>query len=145
MSRNSTVTAIPGVEFTTRFNRIESKLDAVSSLLVQVLSALNTVTIKELIMQADIQALTGAVQRNTDVENSAVRLLQALTAQIAAALASATTPEDIAQVQALVASLGASSDALAAAIVANTPAAPSAPVEPAPAADPIPVEPNPAS
>jgi len=96
-------------------------------------------------MQADIQALTGAVQRNTDVENSAVRLLQALTAQIAAALASATTPEDIAQVQALVASLGASSDALAAAIVANTPAAPSAPVEPAPAADPIPVEPNPAS
>lgn len=153
-----TVTAIPGAEFITRFNRLEAKIDAASSLLVQVLSNLNLLNAKESAMQAEIEALAAEVARNTSLESAAATALAGLAAKIDAALANATTPADIAKVRELTAQLGNSADVLAAAIVANTRADPAIPVEPAPApvepapapvepapADPIPVESAPAS
>ena len=70
-------------------------------------------------MSAELDALKAAVARDTDVENSAITLLQGLKAALDAAIAA----NDPAALAALSASLGANSDALAAAVVANTPAA----------------------
>ena len=70
-------------------------------------------------MSAELDALKAAVARDTDVENSAITLLQGLKAALDAAIAA----NDPAALTALSASLGANSDALAAAVVANTPAA----------------------
>ena len=70
-------------------------------------------------MSAELDALKAAVARDTDVENSAITLLQDLKAALDAAIAA----NDPAALAALSASLGANSDALAAAVVANTPAA----------------------
>lgn len=69
---------------------------------------------------ADLSALTAQVKANTDLEASAVQLIQGLAAQLAAA---ATDP---AAVAALATQLKTSADSLAAAITANTPAAPPA-------------------
>lgn len=66
---------------------------------------------------ANLDALTAQVKANTDVEASAVVLIQGIAAQLAAA---ATDPVAVA---ALAAQLKGSADALSAAIVANTPAA----------------------
>ena len=67
-------------------------------------------------MSAEMDALAAQVTANTDAEASAVQLIQA----IAAKLAANPTP---AQVTALASQLKASADALGAAVVANTPAA----------------------
>jgi hypothetical protein len=69
-------------------------------------------------IMADLTALTAAVQRETDVEQSAVVLLQQLKSQLDAA---GTDPVAL---KALSDQLGSNADALAAAVVANTPAAP---------------------
>ena len=65
-----------------------------------------------------IAALTSQVAQNTQVEASAVTLIQGLAAQITA---NATDP---AAIQALAAQLNTSAAALASAITANTPATP---------------------
>jgi hypothetical protein len=65
-----------------------------------------------------IDDLAAVVARNTDVEKSAVQLLQGLVNQLEAART------DPAKVTALTEQLRTSVDALAAAVVANTPAAP---------------------
>ena len=63
---------------------------------------------------ADLTALTAQVQANSDVEASAVLLIQGLADQIAAA------GTDPAALQALQDQLKASADSLAAAVAANT-------------------------
>jgi methyl-accepting chemotaxis protein len=67
-------------------------------------------------MSAELDKLTTDVQHTTDVEESAVTLLQGLSAQIA------ELKNDPAKLQALSDSLNSEADKLAAAVVANTPA-----------------------
>ncbi len=78
----------------------------------------NQVKLKELLMgtKEEMTALTAQVQQNTDVENSAIVLIQGIAAQLA------SIANDPAAIRALAGQLKTSSDALAAAIVANTPA-----------------------
>ena len=70
----------------------------------------------------ELDALTASVTRTTDVEASAVQLLQGLKTALDAAIA-ANTAGDPTKLAALSASLGTGADSLAAAIIANTPAA----------------------
>lgn len=65
----------------------------------------------------DLQA---AVQKDTDVENSAITLLQGLKTQLDAAISS----NDPAQLVALSNQIGQNTDALASAVAANTPVPP---------------------
>lgn len=69
------------------------------------------------IMSVSFDALTAQVAENTDVEQSAIVLLQAISEQLRNAAG------DPAEVNALAARLKSSADSLAAAIVANTPPA----------------------
>jgi hypothetical protein len=78
-------------------------------------------------MQEAMAALTAEVTRNTSVDQSAVVLLNGLADQIAELLAA----QDVAGLEALVATLRADTDGLAAAVTANTPVVPPPPVEPA--------------
>lgn len=89
---------------------INAKLD-------QVLKALGDVKKQEVILSAELDALTAQVKANTDVEASAVILIQGLAAKITAA---ATDPVAL---KALASSLNAEAVTLAAAVAANTPAA----------------------
>jgi peptidoglycan hydrolase CwlO-like protein len=73
-------------------------------------------------LMADFTALHDEVEANGDAVDSAVTLLNSLSAQLVDAA------DDPAEVQAIAAALAEQSDALAAAVTANTPAAP----EPAP-------------
>lgn len=86
--------------------------------LVEVLHLLRSIQIQESKMATDLTALTAAVARVTDVEQSAITLLQGLKAQLDAA---GTDPVAL---KALSDKLGTDSDSLAAAVLANTPAAP---------------------
>lgn len=104
--------------------RIEAKVDQLIGLAHQVVDLLNHTG--ETIM-ADLTNLTAQVTANTNLEASAVQLIQGLAKQIAA------SSGDQAAVDALAAQLQSSATALAAAITANTPAAPAAPASPAPA------------
>ena len=69
-------------------------------------------------MSVQLDALTAQVAKNTDVVNSAIKLIGNIKAQLDAA---GTDPVKLA---ALSATLGTDDDALAAAVVANTPAEP---------------------
>ena len=68
-------------------------------------------------MSAELDTLTQKVEETTTVEQSAIELLNGLSAQIA------SLKNDPVKLQALSDSLGAKSSELAAAIQANTPAA----------------------
>jgi len=68
-------------------------------------------------MATDLGPLTAEVTRNTEVDGSAIALLNGLSAKIA------ELKNDPVALQALADQLKASSDSLAAAVVANTPAA----------------------
>lgn len=70
---------------------------------------------KEIIIMANLDALTAQVKANTEIEASAIVLLQGLAAKLAEI---ATDPVAVA---ALAEELKVSADALAAAVVANTP------------------------
>ncbi len=69
-------------------------------------------------MGADLTALQAQVQTNTEVEASAVTLIQGIAQQLADA------KTDPAAVQAIADQLNTSATALAAAVAANTPASP---------------------
>jgi ABC-type transporter Mla subunit MlaD len=97
--------------------RLEHKLDMVLTQQGQILAALASQREEMIKMSKELDDLTSQVQKNTDVEASAVTLIQGLAAQIAA------QANDPAAIKALTAKLSGSADALAAAIVANTPAA----------------------
>ena len=87
------------------------KLDAILLKLVAIQG-------KEETMSAELDALTVQVTANTNVENSAILLIQGIAAQLVA------IKDDPAKITALSTSLKTSADALAAAITANTPATP---------------------
>jgi hypothetical protein len=89
------------------------KLDAI-------LQKLEVIQGKEEAMSAELDALTIQVKANTDVEASAVLLIQGIATQLAA------IKDDPAKIAALSVSLKSSADSLAAAITANTPATPPA-------------------
>jgi uncharacterized membrane protein affecting hemolysin expression len=72
-------------------------------------------------MSAVMDTLTAAVKRNSDVEDSAVLLIQGIAKQLADLIAAGADP---AALTALSDELTAKTDALAAAVAANTPAAP---------------------
>ena len=93
-----------------RLDSIENKLDAILRVLQEILR-------KEITMSAELDALTVQVKANTDVEASAVALLQGLSAQIEAAKTDPTALQTLAD------SLKTSAQGLADAIVANTPSA----------------------
>lgn len=94
------------------YQRLERKLDAILKALEQLNGRIN-------LMAGELDALKAQVQRNADVEESAIVLLQGIKAKLDAAIAAG----DPAAIQALADSLGAETDKLAAAVVANTPAA----------------------
>ncbi len=93
-----------------RLWRIDRKLDRVVELLKAVLK-------EEKHMSVELDALEIQVQKNEDVEQSAITLIQGIAAQLAA------IANDPVKVKALSDSLAASADALAAAVAANTPVA----------------------
>jgi hypothetical protein len=68
----------------------------------------------------DLTSLQDGVTATTDAENSAITLLNNLSAQIADLAANATTPEDRAAIQAFADQLSGGASDLAAAVVANT-------------------------
>ena len=97
-----------------QLDRIERKLDAIMR--GEVFLA------RELIdMSAELDTLKAEVAHNTDVEQSAIALIQGLKAQLDAA---GTDPVAL---KALSDQLGANAEALAAAVAANTPTAPEQP------------------
>lgn len=83
----------------------------------------------------ELTALQAQVATDTTVEQSAVTLINGISAQIAAAVAAAqaagATPAQLAEITAITTSLGTNNTALAAAVAANTPAAPAPPAPPA--------------
>ena len=83
------------------------KLNEISEGIKQILA-------REAIMSVELDALTAQVQANTDVENSALVLIQGLHDQLVAA------GTDPAKLSALKTALKSSADALAAAVAANT-------------------------
>jgi hypothetical protein len=94
-----------------RFDRVDAALKGISASLAAIQKG-------NIAMAASLASLQAQVQKTTDVEASAILLIQGIAAQLAAA------KEDPAAIQALADSLKAKTDDLAAAIVANTPVAP---------------------
>lgn len=75
-------------------------------------------------MALDLAALEAAVAKNTEVDESASVLLDALTAEIKRLADQSTNPAEQARLNELAASLAARNDALSAAVLKNTPSAP---------------------
>ena len=94
-------------------NQLLGKLDAIERKIDRVLR-------KEKVMSKELDALTAQVQANTEIEESAILLINGLAAKIEAA------KNDPAALQALADSLKAEDDKLAAAVAANTSAEPTA-------------------
>lgn len=84
----------------------------------QALELLTSILKKVIHMAGELDALKAAVQRNSDVEDSAIVLLKGLKDALDAAIASG----DPAALTALSDSIGSKADELGAAVVANTPA-----------------------
>lgn len=82
-------------------------------------------------MSAELADLTAQVHANTEVEESAIALIQGLAAKIDA------LKDDPAQLAELSASLSASASSLAAAVTANTIAAPEPPTDREPPSRPL--------
>jgi len=101
----------------------DPSLPAMDRKLNQVLGRLTSMERLMSALTDAIDALAAEVEKNTQVDQSAIVLIQGLADQIAAV---ATDP---AKVTELAAKLKASTDALAAAVAANTVAEPVAPVE----------------
>lgn len=99
-------------------DRVQSLIEVVSAMERQIrrlARKIDYVILQGVFMGADLTVLSAQVQANTDVEASAVQLIEGLAAQIA------SLKNDPVALQALADKLKASSDALAAAVVANTP------------------------
>lgn len=99
-----------------RLQRLEAKLDALKSILVEVARSSRRSEWKEGTIMATIADLVAEVAQVKSVEAAAAAAIQGLVAKIEEAKASA----DPAALDAAIADLKASSDALAAAIPANT-------------------------
>lgn len=94
--------------------------------------SLNTIEKEISHMSKQLDDLTAQVQATTELETSAITLIQGLADQIAA------SKDDPAKIQALSDSLKSGASALAAAISANTPAAPAPDAPPVDASSPAP-------
>jgi len=90
--------------------------DGMDTKLEKILTLLGTIQGKEEHMSQELDALTAQVAANTEVENSAIALIQGIAAQLIA------LKDDPAKIAELAGTLKASADNLAAAVVANTPA-----------------------
>jgi hypothetical protein len=97
-------------------NYISAQLAEVLANQAKILSAISSLTQEGKSIMADLTALTAQVAANTQVEASAVTLIQGLAAQITA------LANDPVAIAALAAQLNSSAAALGAAITANTPA-----------------------
>ena len=93
---------------------LHDKLDAILIMQARVESLIAALTLKQEQTMADLTVLTAEVARNTEVDQSAITLLNGLAAQIEA------LKTDPVALQALADTMRGSSDALAAAVVANT-------------------------
>jgi hypothetical protein len=94
------------------------RLGEVEGKLALILSRLETLTQGGVIMSAEIDALAAQVEKNTELEASAVTLIEGLAARIEAA------QDDPVRLRALTDELRQKADVLATAITANTPPAP---------------------
>jgi hypothetical protein len=101
-----------------RLNRVEHKLDAIKSILLQVARLTRRSELSEIYIMANIQDLVAEVANTKSVQESAMKAIAGLVAQLEAARAD-DNPEAL---DAAIADLKNSSAALAAAIPANTPA-----------------------
>ncbi len=97
--------------------QLNHKLNKVLQTQYLILELLGNINQKEDLQMTDLSALTEEVQRNTDVDASAVALLNGLSQQLR------DLSTDPAAIQALADQLDSSSSALASAVSANTPAA----------------------
>lgn len=101
---------------------------ATVSSLSQILAGIARLEIKMAALDDQITALTAQVSKNTDVEKSALALIQGFAAQLATAVAAAAaagaTPTQLSALNALGSTIKANDDELAAAVAANTAAAP---------------------
>jgi chromosome segregation ATPase len=105
--------------FDDTITRIEAKIDSLTA-------AVAAITQKGDAMSVQLDNLKAAVQRNSDLEASAVQLIQGLATQLEA------IKDDPVAIQALADELKAKDDDLAAAITQNTPPAPTGPTGPTP-------------
>jgi len=96
---------------------IHNDRDTTDAKLDRILAAVAKLQKQEERMAASLDALTAQVQSSTDVEQSALVLIQGIAAALAAA------QNDPVAIAALADRLKSSADALAAAVVANTPPA----------------------
>src|SRR5260221_8211017 len=94
--------------------------DGISAKLDAILAHVRRIGAEELQIMKELDDLTTQVKANTDVEQSAVTLIQGIAAKLQAA------GTDPAALTALTTELQTSAQALAAAVAANTPAAPPA-------------------
>jgi hypothetical protein len=101
-----------------RIARVEHKLDAIKSILLQVARLSRRSELSEMYIMANIQDLVAEVANTKSVQESAMKAIAGLVAQLEAARAD-DNPEAL---DAAIADLKNSSAALAAAIPANTPA-----------------------
>lgn len=85
--------------------------------LAEVINHLHSIIHKLNTMATDLTALTAAVAKDTEVDQSAITLLQGLKAALD------TAGTDPVALKALSDQIGSNTDALAAAVTANTPAA----------------------
>lgn len=97
---------------------VQSTLDAILTALTSLTGAVFQMQRSVEPMSKELDDLTAKVAHNTEVEQSAITLIQEMAAQIAA------VKDDPAAIAALAAQLDAQASALAAAVAANTPAAP---------------------
>ena len=109
-----------------RLNRVEQKLDAIKSILLQVARLSRRSETSEFFIMANIQDLVSEVANTKSVQESAMKAIAGLVAQLEAARAD----DDPEALDAAIADLKNSSAALAAAIPANTVAAIEPPAEP---------------
>lgn len=128
------------------YSQLQSLRDDVASLVktqALLLQAAGLELKKGTEMNTLIQELNTKVKANTDAVKSAEALISGLSTQLAAALQDlkdkGIAADDLATLQSMSDTLGATTSELAASVVANTPAAPPAPpppvvVDPAPAA-----------
>ena len=98
------------------FERIMQRFDMIDQILKCLEGKLRVITHQQEKMMSDLSEIQAEVTRNTEVDQSAITLLNGLAAQIE------QIKTDPAAIQALANELRASSDDLAAAVVANTPA-----------------------
>lgn len=112
ISANGRIVVLTGI-----VNRLEGKLDQMSSDMSDLNQSGLLILQRERIIMKELDDLTTQVTANTDAEKSAITLINGIAARIAAA------GVDPVKLTALSTSLKSSADALAAAVVANTPAA----------------------